>query len=154
MRQAVNGGRLQLGQFIHLTVSTVDGSGVPTNPTSAPTITIYDSSDNRIINAKPIAPQGINRTGLFGIDLMLSCQSTLGVGYGSVEFTSGQYVVLYKWTIGGTERRAIDRFEILPGGNCKGAYTALEFYERPQADYLVGATEDGTVETRRGPYLP
>lgn len=146
-------GRRQLGQFIHLSLTTVDGSGVPTNPDTAPTITVYDTSDNRIINAKPIAPQGIGRTGLFGIDLMLSCQDTMGVGYGTVEFTTGQYVVLYKWTISGTERRRLDRFEILPGGNCKGAYTALEFYERPQANYLVGALENGEVEKRRGPYL-
>lgn len=151
----MNRGRRQLGQFIHLTVSTVDGSGVPTNPTSAPTATIYDASNNKVLDARKMAPQGIARTGFFGLDLMLTSQASIGLGGGGgTEFASGQYVVLYKWTISGTERRTIDRFEILPGGNLQGAYTALEFYERPQADYLVGATEDGTVETRRGPYLP
>lgn len=155
-------GRFQLGQFVHLSVQTTtsgdndagDGAVTPAVPDAAPTISIYDTDGDYVIKNKKIPLQSPQETTLFGVALMLECLSTIGPAYGTVEFAEGErYVVLYKWQVSGSNYATLDFFDVIAGGDCRGAYTALEFYERPQADYMVGALEDGTVEKRRGPSI-
>lgn len=148
-------GRRQLGQFLYLSC-TPRGTdkGIAVAPTAAPTISIYDANNDAVIKHKKIPPQDPTADSFFGIDQLLQCLDSIGPGYGTVSFTAGNwYAVLYEWSSGGSNYAKVDRFYVLPGGDCKGAYTALTFYERPHADFLVGATENGTVEKRRGPYV-
>lgn len=147
-------GRRQVGQFLYLSLTTRSSDkGLAATPTAAPTISIYDKDNNAVIKNKKIPLQDPTVENYFGIDQMLQCLDSIGPGYGTVEFTAGEwYVVLYKWAVSGSNYAKVDTFYVLPGGNCKGAYTALEFYERPQSTFIVGATENGTVEKRRGPY--
>lgn len=147
-------GSRQLGQFLYLSCTTrTSDKGVAVAPTAAPTISIYDQNNDAVIKHKKIPLQDPNASHHFGIDQLLQCLDSIGIGYGTVEFTSGQwYVVLYEWASGGSNYAKIDRFFVLPGGNCKGAYTALAYHDRPHASFIVGATENDTVEARRGPY--
>lgn len=149
-------GRFQLGQFVHLSLITSNTAeeypDAPTAPDAAPTFSIYNSDGSKVITNKRMPLQHPSETALFAVDQMLACLSALGPAYGTVEFEEGRsYFVRYEWLISTAAFARIDYFDVIPGGDCRGAYTALEFYERPQADYMVGALENGTVEKRRGP---
>jgi hypothetical protein len=152
-------GRFQLGQFVHLAVTTTNTAeeypDAPTAPSAAPVFSIYNNGGGKVITNKRMPLQHPAVATMFAVDQMLACLSALGPAYGTVEFEEGRrYFVRYEWVISAANFARIDCFDVIPGGDCRGAYTALEFYERPQADFVVGALENGTVEKRRGPSIP
>ena len=137
--------RAQLGHFVFLSVFTESKTTRNTagTPDAAPTYSIYDSSDTAVVSDKPLPKLGYDTTAHYGMDLLL----------GSA-YAAGSYCVHYKWQEGGTNVARISPFEVLGGSpSSKGVYTSLCWYDRPQAKFLIGATEDGTIEYRRNPYV-
>ena len=134
-------GRFALGQFVPLFAACRDGNGDAVSPTSAPTFTVYKSTDTPISGADtvPMPPLAKDdQTGLFLYHLRLGSS-----------FSTGRYHVLIEYAYsGGTG--AIQRvFEVIGGGHSSGAYLAIHQYRRPHASYLVGQLDSGTLEFRR-----
>lgn len=133
-------GDYQLGDWISLDVVTSNASGVPTAPTTCPTLTIIDASGTSVLS-RLIPPVLLgSKTGLFGFQQPLDSN-----------FSAQQYFALIEWTVGSFDGKQISSFEVVAGGNNKGAYDSIHFYDRPHADFIVGKTDIGTLETRRNP---
>ena len=131
-------GRYQLGDFIPLTVQCRDSSKNPVDPTSAVTLSIYDSSFSTVLDSEPIPPKDIaNLTGVFEAEMQLDSL-----------FSTGIYFAMHEWSGGG---KSLDTFEIIAGGNNSGGYVGIHFYERPGVEFIVGQTDGSTLETRRNP---
>lgn len=137
--------RLQLGDFLPLSVQCYNSSGVEAAPTAAPQYTIYDASDNVVSGADdvamPIQAKG-ERVGFFYADVLL----------GST-FSAGRYNYRIAWAVSGSSFSKVGSFEVVAGGNAQGGVIGLEFLKSPHANHVVQMTEDGTVEFRKGPYL-
>lgn len=137
--------RLQLGDFLPLSVQCYDSSGVEAAPTAAPQYTIYDSSDTVVTGADdvsmPIQAKG-ERTGWFHAAVLLGSN-----------FSTGHYNWRITWANDGDNFAITGSFDVVAGGNAKGGVIGLEFLRSPHANHVVQMTEDGTVEFRKGPYL-
>lgn len=68
-------------------------------------------------------------------------------------FSAGQYTVVYYYAISGTPHIETDSFDVLPGGSVNGSVVSSYFFERPQANYVVKAQEDGNVTWGRNPTI-
>ena len=131
-------GRYQLGDFLPLTVQCRNSSKAPVDPTSAVTLTIYDSSLVTVLNSEPLPPKDIaNLTGIFEAEMQIDSL-----------FSEGIYFAMHEWSGGG---KALDTFEVIAGGNSTGGYVGIHFYERPGVEFIVGQTDGSTLEARRNP---
>jgi hypothetical protein len=135
-------GRQQLGDWVPIHVATgtswpVDSSGDRT----IPTLTIFDSNSDVVCRDEEIPPAP-SQVGLFCVERQLG-----------PEFAAGQYTVLIKWNDGAAaSTRAIHGcLTVIPGGNSAGAYVGIHFYRGKNVDSIVGMTDSGLVESRKGP---
>ena len=135
-------GRNQLGDWVPIHVATgtswpVDGSGNRT----IPTLTIIDSNQDIVCRDEEIPPSP-DQTGLFCVERQLG-----------PEFSVGNYTVLIRWNDGGSavNRSILGNLEVIPGGDSRGAYVGLHFYRGTNVDYILGMTDSGRVEPRKGP---
>lgn len=135
-----NLGRKQLGDWIVLDVKTTSVI-TPTAPTAAPVVSIYDSTGTSVGTTWKMPPIQLNvRTGYFQIRILLTSA-----------FSAGKYVGVVTCTVGGSSFMATFNFTVLANGNAKGAYQSLHHFDCPHFEYLVGQTEDGTIEWRKNP---
>lgn len=138
-------GEFFLGEWVSIPLVCRDASRAESNPTAAPTLNIYKADDTPITGAddRPIAPfaQG-SLTGFFNFNVHLNSN-----------FSAGRYIALLQYAVAGSNKAELHFFEVMSGGNAKGAYVALFYYQRPHANYIVGQLDDGTLEMRRGPKL-
>lgn len=136
-------GRYQLGDEARIGVQCTDSGGTPAAPDAAPTITVYSSSGAKIVENKAIPPKDRARaTGFFEHFVRLGS-----------DFAAGFYTVLYKWATGGGafNGRAVDHFEILPGGSADGTVLALHYFDAGHAQFLVQQTDAGLVKAGKNP---
>lgn len=138
-------GEYLLGEWIPIPLVCRDASGNESNPTAAPTLNIYKANDTPVtgyddVTVPPFA-QG-ERTGYFNKNVFLNSN-----------FSAGRYIALLQYAVSGSNKAELHFFEVVAGGNAKGAYVALFYYPRPHANYIVGQLDDGTLEMRRGPRL-
>lgn len=136
-------GRFQLGDTVDIDVQGVDGNDAP-GATAAPTVRVY-AADGTLVDTDVIVPRILEYKGkaaLFRLPLFLGS-----------DYAAGKYCVRGSFTVGGNTKRPLYFFEILPGGNAKGAYRALAFYDKTGGEHLVGETDSGDLEIRQGPYL-
>lgn len=136
-------GRFILGDFLPLHVMCINGSLVEAAPTTAASYTIYDSSGTVITGADDVkmAPHDKpTRTGWFYAEHRLGSN-----------FSAGRHDVLVEYTVSGSVRTRQFCFEIVAGGHTSGAYIGLEYQASPQARFVVGLPEAGTLEQRKGP---
>ena len=135
-------GGFQVGDVVPVTVQCHDGSRVPTDPSAAPTVRVYSAAGSTIeTDLKMSRHPHRGETGLFLLRLFLDG-----------DYSEGHYEVRVAYTVS-VARRPRFRFQVLPGGNAKGAYRALAYYDKTGGDYLVGETDSNELEIRRGPYL-
>lgn len=135
-------GRHQLGGWIPIHVATgtswpVDSSGDRT----IPTVMILDSNQDVVARGEEIPPSP-DETGLFCLERQIG-----------PEFATGRYTTVMQWNDGAAaiNRALLGTFEVVPGGNSAGAYVGLHFYRGRNVDYVVGMTDSGLVESRKGP---
>lgn len=136
-------GEYLLGEWVSIPVVCRNASRAESNPTAAPVLSIYKADDTPIVDDVTMAPfaQG-ERTGYFNRDVQLGAS-----------FSTGRYFALIQYAVSGSNKAELHFFEVRAGGNAKGAYVALHYYPRPQAKFIVGQLDDGTLEMRRGPKL-
>lgn len=133
-------GRFQLGDWLPIQMVTYDETRQPVAPTAAPVMTIYDASGTATLS-RSIPPMHVGvKTGLFKFEQPLNS-----------DFSAQQYFAHVSWTEGTHDGAELFAFRVVAGGNNKGAYDSLYFYSRPHADFIVGKTDMGTLETRRNP---
>lgn len=150
----MNLGRVQQGDWLPIHVVTTDANGVaafPTDNTGAvvyPYLSIIDPTQTHqllILDAAPL-------TALNRFDTNLTGRHLLWQRIGP-EFPVGLYYAYIQWQAASAtfNRRRLHSFQVVPGGNVKGAYTSLAYYERPHASFIVGQTDGGLLEARRNP---
>lgn len=150
----MNLGRIQQGDWLNLSVVTDNTSGSAAFPTDAAGATVYPfywiidpalTHQKLIITEQPL-------TALDRFDSTLTGYHTAWQRIGP-EFPTGIYYVYVQWQAASASynRRRIHSFQVVPGGNVKGAYSALTFYDQPHASFLVGQTDGGLLEARRNP---
>lgn len=131
-------GPFRLGEEVSLVCQTVNGTGAVFAPTDPPTVRVMAGTTLVETFSMPLAvdPQ----TGLFAYKLFLDSA-----------YSTGVHEVSYKWVISGTTFQQLDRFEIVAGGNSKGAVTSVYPYFRPDANLLVRSTSSGELLAGRNP---
>jgi hypothetical protein len=133
------------GEWVNIPVVCRNASLAEANATAAPVLNIYRADNTPITGADDItmAPfaQG-ERTGYFNRAVQLDSN-----------FTAGRYVCHIAYAVSGSNKAELHFFQVVAGGNAKGAYVALWYYPRPHAKYIVGQLDDGTLEMRRGPKI-
>lgn len=135
-----NLGRKQLGDWLVLDVLTTSLI-TPTAPTAAPVVTIYNSAGTSVGTTWKMPPMQLGRrTGLFLIRILLNSS-----------FSAGHYTGVITCTTGGNSFMATFNFTVAANGNAKGAYQQLYHFDCPNFEYIVGQTEDGTLEWRKNP---
>lgn len=66
-------------------------------------------------------------------------------------YNTGMYQVVYYYAISGTSYATSDNFEIVAGGDVRGAAISTYFYDRPEARYIVQGLESGQIIKGRNP---
>lgn len=79
-------------------------------------------------------------TGLFRATLFLGSK-----------YSSGMYDVVYYYKVSGVTFLETDHFEIVAGGDARGACVSTYFYERPEAQYIIQGLESGSIIKGRNP---
>jgi hypothetical protein len=134
-------GRYKLGDWIPLSVQCTDASGDAVAPDSAPTVTVYDGDFASVVSGKAMPAKDVgNRTGMFEIEGRLASG-----------FSEGVHHALFQWSAGSHDGAELKRFRVVGGGHQDGAYTAVQYYDRPQANHIVGHLDSGVLEFRKNP---
>lgn len=136
-------GRYQLGTEIPLQVLTVNGSNLPSAPTTCPRIEVR-SSTGAVVSDKAIPV--MDRYGA-EVDATLFAFSLFLDG----SFAAGLYTVYYRYLLGTYEGLAVDTFEVVAGGDGDGAVIALHYFDRPHAKYVVMQLDSGRLVKGRNP---
>jgi hypothetical protein len=133
-------GRFVLGEEVPLGVLCFDGSGTPSAPDAAPMVDVY-SGAAKVLSGQPLpALDKFGTTGLFAWPLLLDAR-----------FAPGKYTAVYRYLVGGTAGGDEDTFDVLAGGNADGQVLSMFWYPRPQANFIVYQTSDGSIRKGRNP---
>lgn len=133
-------GRYQVGGSVPLRLRCKTDAGVPTFPDNPPMVHVFDGSNTLLLAKQMPVEERYIGTGRFNYPLFL------GSGY-----TAGHYTVVYYFALSSVMKAMQDTFEVIPNGSTSGAVTAAYFYERPEANYVLQGSEDGSLTKRRGP---
>lgn len=134
-------GRFQLGDWIPLTATSENTSRTPTLPTDCPTSTIYNSSGSAVASSigMPIKDRYYT-TALFQRPYRLTSS-----------FSTGRYMVVHTFTVGGNTQRQVDCFDIVAAGDADGTTIGAYFYERPNGNFVVFVQDGGKLKQGRNP---
>lgn len=133
-------GRAQLGQTVSLLLLCRSAVGTASLPDSPPVMKIYGPSGGAVRNKEMPILERYAQSGLFHYPLFLNA-----------DFSPGQYHVLYYFRVGADYGIEEDHFEVVAGGNQDGEITAMHFYQRPHADFIVQGLESGKIVHGRNP---
>ena len=136
----MNLGRFQPGQILPIGVTTVDGTGTPTWPDTAPVATVKDAGNNVIWTGKVALDP----------DTPYRFSSALFLG---IPYSLGTYSVGYEWSVGVYNGTATDTFDVISGGDVGGRIIAMYAYDRPEARYVVAQLTSGNIVQGRNPRL-
>ena len=134
-------GRFPQGEWVIVplldTAWPTDASGDRTYPE----MPVFDSNNDVVATGEELVPEP-DHTGLHSVTRRLG-----------PEFPAGNYRALIKWKIASnTFNRAVFRtFDIVDGGHAAGAYVGLHYLAGNNTPAIVGMTDGGTIEVRRGP---
>ena len=137
-------GRYFLGQTVHITVRTVDTNGTPTAPENPPYIDFRSDSALAVQVQVPILDRYVV-TGLFVYPLRFKSS-----------FSTGRYSATHFYRVTGGNAyngMEVDYFEIVAGGDSDGAIVTQDYWQRPEASYLIQQTESGNINLKRNPAI-
>jgi hypothetical protein len=133
--------RAQLGEWLPLFLQCLDDADNHAKPDTAPTLNVYNSDNKAVTATKSMVPSNEDDiTGFFQYELLL------GSG-----FAVGTHTIRYAWSVDGKSLAATNVIEIVPGGDARGAYLGLAYYNRPHAPFIVGQTDADLLESRMKP---
>lgn len=133
-------GTYQLGDWVILPAFT--GTSWPLDAggdRSVPKLSIFDDNGDYVVRDEDVPP--------------VPSQTGYHVGRRRLgpEFTSGTYGAAITWDDVGSTKGVMRQFEVVAGGDPAGAYVGLSFFDGRNSPYLVGLTDGGLVESRKGP---
>jgi hypothetical protein len=106
---------------------------------------------DNVLSFKFFKPDGTLLTtfgtnGLLPIMDRYGTTALFGVAFpvGAALSATGNWRVVYTWSIDGFTGLAEDTFEVVAGGNASGNIISAYYYQRPNADFIVVQT-DGDV---------
>lgn len=133
-------GRKQLGGTATLMLQCRNASFAPSLPDAPPCWKVFSGTTLVATGQMPIQDR-FTVTGLFRLPLFLNRL-----------YAAGFYQVVYYYNVSGFYGVEHDVFQIVPGGDLRGAVTAAYFYERPEANYIVQSLgESGSIIKGRNP---
>lgn len=135
-------GRFSYGDTLPLSVPSDTSDGVPTAPTSAPTVRTFSAAGVEVeaAIAIPIGDKP-SQTAWFQRAVLLV----------SGTYPAGRYMGVAKWTISGVDYKKPFAFDVIAGGNDKGTIEAMASLIRPEAEYVLMFAADGTLNMGRNP---
>ena len=150
----MNLSRVQQGDWLLIPVVTANSSGAAAFPTDSggavvwPYLSIVDPTLSHQLLV--LVDQPLTALSRFNSDLTGRHELWQRIG---PEFPVGIYYVYIQWQAGSAtfNRRRVYTFQVVAGGDTKGAYSAMTYYEQPQASWIVGQTDGGLLEARRNP---
>lgn len=137
-------GRFQVGQTVPVSLLCVNRSGVPARPDAPPLIRIYRLYPTNVLWYKSqLAPihDKAGAVSMFRLDLFLAAN----------EFHAGRFACLAFYTAEGLDQVEEAHFEVVDGGNELGVVVGMQYWDRPEADYVVSLSEKGTLRAGRNP---
>lgn len=136
-------GRFQLGEFVPITLVSVDGNDAPSWPTACPTIKTFAHDDltTAIETLRPMARDLLRVTGMFYYPIRLSSSYTAGKAY----------LVTKSWAIGGSTYVDSDQFRVVAGGDADGGAMGAAVLRRPEAQAVVYTLNSGKLKASRNP---
>lgn len=136
---ATHMGQYQLGDELPLFLKTTLADA-PDTPSNHPTAEIRSASGMIHFGRIPADDQG-SAVGVFRGPVMLDQR-----------FSVGRHHVIYRWIDSGSNARvSISSFRLVAGGSADGAVIAIHSVVRPQANFLLYATDDGRIIRGRNP---
>lgn len=135
-------GRYQMGQTIPLYLPCHTAAKQLSLPDLPPQLKVFDASKNLVEqHLMPIEDRYVV-TGWFRFPLFLGRL-----------YSTGYYSVVYYYTTGGKTYNGLDTdcFEVVGGGDVRGAVIGTYFYDRPEARYIVQGLESGSIIKGRNP---
>lgn len=140
----MNLGRYQQGDWLPIPVLT--GTAWPLSSGSVrsiPSVTFIDESSDLVARDEDVTPV-VLETGLHTVERQLG-----------PEFPAGRYTAIVSWNDAGASnnRSLLRTFEVVAGGDPGGAYVGLTYYAGHNADYILGMTDSGQIDTRKGPVV-
>jgi hypothetical protein len=134
-------GRFQLGATVPLYLGGRSATGALTLPDAPPQAKIFTGTTFVESKLMPIEDRYV-LTGWFRATLFLGRL-----------YSTGFYTVVYYYSTGGQTALGLesDNFEIVPGGDARGAVIGTYFYDRPEARYIVQGLESGSIIKGRNP---
>lgn len=132
-------GRFQLGATVPLYLPCKNSSGALAVPDSPPQWKVFSGTTLVEAHLMPIEDRYVV-TGLFRATLFLGRL-----------YSTGQYNLVYYYKSSGYYGLETDTFEIVGGGDARGAVISTYFYDRPEARYVVQGLESGSIIKGRNP---
>jgi hypothetical protein len=140
-------GRKQQGEEVTLGVLCADAAGSPAAPDAAPTVSVYGPPG--LVLAGKALPV-LDRYGTGVLASLFQWNLFLAEAY-----VPGVYHALYSWTTGAGAFAggALDSFEVVQGGDPKGAVLSLYHWQRPHAAFVLQGLDSGRLARNRSPRL-
>jgi hypothetical protein len=132
-------GRFQLGVEVVLPVQCTDAAEAPSWPDTAPAVEVWSDSAKVLARLMPAAERQLT-TGLFRLPLFLAGQ-----------FAAGRYTAIARWENDAFNGVDIHHFEIVPGGNQRGAVIAMAYFEKAGTRFIVQQLDGGTIVRGKNP---
>lgn len=130
-------GAYQLGGRVALTILCHDANGVPLAPDAAPRVSVHGGQSNVFIAAFDAPPlDRPNAPGLFQMVLHLGGR-----------FPVGYYEAFYTYSVGLGSNNPVehDSFQVVAGGDPRGAVLALYALNKPHAQFLIQQCDSGKI---------
>ena len=133
-------GRYQLGQEVVLGLVTLESTSLPDVPDYPVHVRIWSGGTKVLGKFIPIHDR-------YGTTAFFQYRQFIGA-----QFSAGTYHVNYHYVgsdgHGGIET---DHFEVVAGGHADGTIIAMNYYNRPHADFVVTHLDSGKIQQRRNP---
>lgn len=136
-------GRWQLGTYVPLTVLTQAANGAAILPDDQVNLVLFDTATyTRQGPYRLPVVDSVNRPGVFTYGLFLTS-----------DFSPGRYIVEFRWNVAGYIGLKADIFDVVEGGNSDGSIVSIDFWNRPEADYVIAILDGGKIIQGRNPVL-
>lgn len=118
-------GRFYLGQHVPISVQCTDGPESAL-PSQTPLVTIYDDNGDPVEAKRMPIVDRVAAPGLFILMLRLTSA-----------YSPGHYSAAVQYIVASNPQLQTCYFEVVAGGSVNGAVISMQFYDRPQAKFLV-----------------
>lgn len=137
--------RYSVGDEIPLSLLTVNASGAPTTPDSAPIVQIFNSSGSQV--GSDIKLPIYDRYGEYTSAAYFGRTFLLNSSY-----AAGRYFVLYEWVISSVTYKTTEHFDITYAGDADGQVIGMGAVPSGGSINVVYDTRSGKVFRGRNPH--